>query len=262
MKIIFLGATIFSKNILEALLKEYYQISAIFSIPKEFSISYSTKKVRNINYHDLRIIAKENKIPYYSVESKVGKKLTDYYDVIKDIDPDVILVMGWYYMIPKKIRDLAKYGAWGIHASLLPDYAGGAPLVWAIINGEEETGVTLFRLDDGVDDGDIIKQKEFKIEFKDTIKEVYDKATIASKEILIESLNNIDKINFIKQDKSKIKVYPQRKPEDGEIDFDKNGIDIYNFIRAQAPPYPGAYFITKDNRKIIIERVRIEENGI
>ena len=62
------------------------------------------------------------------------------------LKPDVILALGWYYIVPKSIRDIPKYGAWGIHASLLPEYAGGAPLVWSIINGEK-TEVTLFRMD-------------------------------------------------------------------------------------------------------------------
>ena len=72
-----------------------------------------------------------------------------------------MLILGWFYKVPKSIRDLSKLGAWGIHASLLPKYAGGSPLTWAIINGEKQTGITLFRLDDGIDDGDIISQKNF-----------------------------------------------------------------------------------------------------
>lgn len=152
-------------------------------------------------------------------------------------------------MLPKSTRELTRYGAWGIHASLLPKYAGGAPLNWAIINGEKETGVTLFRMDDGVDDGDIISQKSFLIEFEDTINEIYQKATIASKEILNEVLLNIDNIKFKPQDKRKIEIYPQRKPDDGEIDLSKTSIEIYNFIRAQSSPYPGAFIKTVDGKK-------------
>lgn len=235
-----MGTTKFSESMLTYLLMNNFKIETIFTIPEEFYISYSSRKIKNYNYANLKYVAKKHKINIYEVES-TSKKITNYYEVIKKIGPDVILVLGWYYMVPKIIRDLAKYGTWGIHASLLPKYAGGAPLVWAIINGERETGVTLFKLDDGVDDGDIIAQKSFSIEFKDTIKEVYQKAIKASKEILIEALNNIDKIKFKPQDKSKIEVYPQRKPEDGKIDLTKTVMEIYNFIRAQTKPYPGAY---------------------
>jgi methionyl-tRNA formyltransferase len=207
----------------------------------------------------LEIIAKKNNIPCYYIESsESGKKTNDYFDVINEIKPDVILIMGWYYMVSKKIRDIAIYGTWGIHASMLPNYAGGAPLVWAIINGESETGVTLFKLEDGVDDGDIIEQEIIIIEDTDSIKEVYEKVTIVSKTILLNSLKNISKIVFKPQDKSRIKVFPQRKPQDGELDLTKPARELYNFIRAQSSPYPGAFIKTSDGKKLIIEKARIE----
>jgi methionyl-tRNA formyltransferase len=256
---IFFGCTNYSKSLLSFLIQNNLFPLAIFSIPEEFNISYSASKVKNTNYANLSEIANQHKIPFYIVDSIDGIKTIDYFDIIRSYNADLILVLGWYYMVPKKIRDLAKYGAWGIHASLLPKYAGGAPLNWAIINGETETGVTIFRMEDGVDDGDIIDQKSFIIEFEDTIKEVYHKATLASKELLLKALLNIQSVEFKKQEKSRIEIYPQRKPSDGEIDFQKPAIDIYNFIRAQSDPYPGAFFKTIDGKKIIIEKARIAE---
>jgi len=257
-KFAFFGATNYSKELLIFLIENNFIPSIIFSIPQEFNISYSSKKVKNTNYANLKELADKYAISYYEVDSLEGKKIKDYENIIKKSNLDLILVLGWYYMIPKNIRELTKFGAWGIHASLLPKYAGGAPLNWAIINGEKETGVTLFRMEDGVDDGDIIAQKKFSIKYEDTIKEVYKNATIKSKDILIEVLNNINNITFNPQDKSKIEIYAQRNPEDGEIDFSKNAIELYNFIRAQSNPYPGAYFKTNDGKKLIIENVRIE----
>ncbi len=230
----------------------------LFTIPEEFNISYSKTKVRNYTYSNLHEIAEERKIQFYEIEAGTGKKMTDFYDELAKLKPDVILVMGWFYMVPGKIRAMAKHGAWGIHASLLPKYAGGAPLVWAMINGEKETGVSLFRLDDGVDDGDIIEQRSISIAFEDTIREVYQKATVASKEILMHALTNIEQVKYNPQDKSKIEVWPQRKPEDGEINLDWPVEKIYNFIRAQSSPYPGAFIKTSDGRKIIIEKARID----
>jgi methionyl-tRNA formyltransferase len=258
-KVIFLGTTKFSHEILIDLINNGINISALFTIPQEFSISYSKKKVKNFNYVNFEDICKLNNIPCYLIESSEKDKTLDYYyDVFQSVKPDVILVMGWYYMIPKKIRSIAKYGAWGIHASLLPNYAGGAPLVWSIINGEKETGVTLFKLDAGVDDGDIIAQSKIPIEYSDSIKEVYEKVIIESKNILFENLLNIKSVKFKPQDKTKLKIYPQRTPEDGEIDLTKPAEDLYNFIRAQSNPYPGAYIKTIDGKKLIIEKARIE----
>lgn len=252
MRIVFFGCTAYSKELLLDLLEQGTEIVAIFGIPEYFSISYSESKVKNSNYANLEPIAQVNNIPYYEVDSVDGKRTKDYQKVIIDLNPDVILVLGWYYMVPRRIRELAKLGAWGIHASLLPNYAGGAPLVWAIINGEKETGVTLFRMDDGVDDGDIIAQKSFPIKEDDTIKEVYDKAIFESKTILNRVLvKNRDDITFVPQDKSKIKVYPQRKPEDGEINWSWDTKRIKDFIRAQTKPYPGAFTIL-NGKKITI----------
>ena len=254
----FFGATNYSKELLLFLIEKKFIPKAIFAIPKEFSISYSEKKIVNSNYADLKIIAQEYDIPYYEIDSVDNKRTLDYIDIIASLNLDIILVLGWYYMVPKSIREHTKLGAWGIHSSLLPKYAGGAPLNWAIINGEKKTGVTLFRLEDGVDDGDIIAQKSFFIDYEDTIKEVYEKATMASKEILKEVLFNLDNISFKPQNKNKIEVYPQRKPEDGEIDMLKTADEIYNFIRAQSSPHPGAFIRTKHAKKLIIEKARIE----
>lgn len=252
MKIIFLGCTKFSEALLDTLLTmNHINVAAIFTIPREFTISYSDRKVVNSNFADLSILAEKNNIPLYLVDSIEGKRLIDYEEIIISIKPDVILALGWYYMIPKRIRNIAKLGAWGIHASLLPNYAGGAPLVWAIINGEKETGVTLFVLDDGVDDGDIIEQEKILIDENDTIKEVYDKAIIASRSILLKVFDKNYKISFKTQDKNKLKIYPQRKPEDGLIDWSKSPKEIKDFIRAQTRPYPGAYTIIGDKKVII-----------
>lgn len=259
-KIIFLGATKFSEYILDKLLKQKFDIRAVFSIPRHFSISYSNTPVENYNYSNLSNLLVDTQIPFYEIDSGLKNgKLIDHYKIINEIEPDVILVMGWYYMVPKEIRDLPKFGSWGIHASLLPDYAGGAPLVWAMINGEEKAGVTLFRLGSGVDDGDIISQHEIKIEHEDTIKEVYEKATNTSVDLLVDALTSPEAIEYKVQDKTKIKVYPQRTPQDGEIDLTWPSHQIYNFIRAQSAPYPGAFIRTSDGKKIVIEKARVED---
>ena len=259
LKIVFLGCTKFSEEILSELISKVdnVEIKVIFSTPKKFKISYSKKKVENFNYSNLEEIAKVNNIDYYQINHDKGEKITDFYKTILSVKPDIILVMGWYYMVPKKIREIAKLGAWGIHASLLPNYAGGAPLVWAMINGEKKTGVSLFKLENGVDDGDIISQKEFDINDNDNISDVYEKAIKVSKKILRELLSTTKDYKFIPQDKSKIKIHPQRKPEDGKIDFNWSSDKIHDFIRAQTKPYPGAFFII-NGKKITIWDAKIE----
>lgn len=258
MRVAFLGCTKYSEELLINIIKnKQVEIVAIFSIPEQFNISYSESPVTNSNFADMEIHAKELNVPFYYIGSEKGKRLQDHLELIKHLNPDVILVLGWYYMVPESVRVLAKLGAWGIHASMLPNYAGGAPLVWSIIEGQTSTGVTLFKLEDGVDNGDIILQEEFPILFEDSIREVYQKATNSSINILNKAFLLGNKNIFTKQDAGKIKVYPQRSPHDGLIDFSKSALNIYNFIRAQSAPYPGAFFLTGDNKKIIIEKARI-----
>jgi methionyl-tRNA formyltransferase len=262
-RISFFGATKFSEYLLNKLLElNNIEVVSVFYIPEMFSISYSSAPVKNSNYADLKSISQFHNISSYEVDSVSGKRIQDYESIIKNQNLDVILVLGWYYMVPKSIRNLSKLGAWGIHASMLPNYAGGAPLVWAIINGEKETGVTLFKLNDGVDDGDIISQKSISIEDNDTILEVYEKAKYISAIILEEVLTNIDKIKFLPQDKSKIQVFPQRKPEDGVIDWSKNTKQIKDFIRAQSKPYPGAYTIIGDKKVVIWDATIIDLDNL
>lgn len=258
MKGVFLGCTKFSEEILKELIKiQTFEVQAIFSIPEYFDISYSEEKVKISNYCDLKKYAEELKVPYFLINSSEGSRITDHIDIIKKLETDVILVMGWYYMVPDKIRKLAKFGAWGLHASLLPKYAGGAPLVWAIINGEKKTGVSLFKLDNGVDNGDLIKQIQFSIDENDNIKTIYQKATKASKKIVKDTLSKPENLLFTPQDQSKIEVWPQRSPSDGEIDWELSPKQIKDFIRAQTKPYPGAWTIINE-KKITIWDADIE----
>lgn len=257
MKIIFLGATTYSLELLNAMIDQGFKPGMIFGIPERFNISYDQNEVKNYNYANLEEKARQEGIMYHKVNGESGNKLEDFHDSIRSYKPDVILVLGWYYKVSRKIRELARFGAWGIHASLLPDYAGGAPLVWAIINGEKETGVTLFQLDEGMDSGDIIDQECFSIGTEDSIKLVYQKATEVSKTILFKALRNITHLAPRKQDLSRRHIFPQRNPEDGEIDLSWPAERIFNFIRAQSPPYPGAFIRTIDGGRIIIEKAKL-----
>jgi methionyl-tRNA formyltransferase len=250
MRIVFLGANKIGYKCCKFIIeKNIADIVGILTIPKIFNISYSNTPVKNYLYKNFHIFESKYGIPVI----EVTKKMNQYQDTIKILKPDFILVIGWYYMVPKSIRDLAPLGCAGIHASLLPNYRGGAPLVWSIINGEKKTGVTFFYLSDGVDNGDIIAQEEFIITKRDNINKILNKAEKASINILKNYLPLIaeGKAPRIQQNNSLATIYPQRKPEDGKIDWSKSIFEIYNFIRAITKPYPGAFTFI-ENEKIII----------
>jgi methionyl-tRNA formyltransferase len=257
MKIIFFGATTMGykccRLILESPLAE---VASIFTIPKEFNISYSNTPVTNVNYADFKSLGKEFGVPVVEITGKIS----DYTNKVAEYSPDFLLIAGWYHMIPAAMRALAPKGCAGFHASLLPKYRGGAPLVWSIINGESETGVSFFYLEDRVDSGDIIAQRKFAIEETDTIRELINKTTDASLQMVKEYLPMIaaGTAPRIRQDESIATTVPQRKPEDGLIDWTWDIKRIKNFIRAQTKPYPGAYTII-EGKKITIWNAEIAE---
>lgn len=250
MNIVFFGATELGYECCELLLSNGEAITGIFTMPREFNISYSPgKPVNNILFKDFNELGRKYNIPVITVNGK----LKSYQDDLKLMNPDLLLVVGWYYMLPDAMISIAKKGAVAIHASLLPAYRGNAPLVWAIINGEKESGVSLFYLTGGVDEGDVIAQEKFSIDESDTIRDVLTKAKISSKKLLTENIIKLatNTARALPQDHSKATIFPKRSPEDGKIDWSWDVQKIKNFIRAQTKPYPGAFTIIS-NKKITI----------
>ena len=250
MRIVFFGASELGYDCCENLIISEHSIVGIFTIEQEFNISYSPDKpVKNYLFKDFKELGRKYNIPVYVVNGN----LNNYFNELENLRPEFILAVGWYYMIPKKMLALAEKGGAGIHGSLLPKYRGNAPLVWALINGETETGVSFFYFADGVDEGDIIAQEKFIIEENDTISEVLDKLKFASIKVLNINIPLIENGNAPRftQDHSNATIFPKRSPEDGEINWNWGSIQIKNFIRAQTKPYPGAFTFIK-NKKVII----------
>jgi methionyl-tRNA formyltransferase len=233
------------------------EVVGIFSIPREFRISWSATSVSNVQYKGFEGLAERQSIPLIYVEKKMSDP--EYKEWLQRLRPDILIVVGWYYMLPRSLRDLAPLGAVGLHASLLPKYRGGAPLVWAVINGETRAGVSLFHFGDGVDEGDLIGQADFDIAVEDDIADVLNKASQASVSLVHEfvPLLGTGKASRIRQDHSHATTVPQRRPEDGRIDWSAGTAkQIYDWVRAQTRPYPGA-FTALGQEKITIWKASI-----
>ena len=217
-------------------------IKGVVSAPRKFEISYSPKGVDNILHTDFSSYCKDSNIPFYEIKSMKGSMSDpDLFNKLNDWEPDYFIVVGWYHMITKKIRDLAP--AFGLHASLLPNYSGGAPLVWSLINDEKEAGISFFQLMNGVDNGPIVGQKSTDILETDDISTLYRRIEGLGVSLLAENLPGLllRKENFVIQDEINRVIYPQRSPDDGEINWDLNSRQVWNFVRAQTNPYPGAF---------------------
>jgi methionyl-tRNA formyltransferase len=159
--------------------------------------------------------------------------------------PETDYIFSFYYrrMLPKSVLDKARLGAYNMHGSLLPKYRGRAPVNWAILCGEKETGATLHEMTEKPDAGGIVDQEAVPIGPDDQAVDVFRKVTIAAEEVLRRSMAGIlaGKVKLKAQDLSKGSYFGGRRPEDGRIDWSKSAQEVHNLVRAVAPPYPGAF---------------------
>lgn len=172
---------------------------------------------------------------------------------LRQLCPDLIFVIGWSQLLGREVLAIPPGGVIGFHPTLLPKGRGRAPIPWTLIHGIQRSGATLFYLDEGVDSGDIIGQREFDIGIEDTAEIVYQKAVA----ILVELLHTYfpllmqGRASRTPQDHHRATYWSQRRPKDGWIQWKRPRLDVYNWVRGLTHPYPGA-FTSFEGRKLII----------
>jgi methionyl-tRNA formyltransferase len=188
----------------------------------------------------------------YDVIQPVSIKDKDFFDTIVRLKPDIFIVVAYGHILPRNILAIPKTGVINLHASLLPKYRGSAPIQWAIINGEKETGVTTMLLDEGMDTGDILLSSKAKITKVDTSATLHDRLSVLGADLLIKTLKAFENndINPIAQDHTNATYAPLLKKGDGRIVWEKNAEHIASFIRG-VTPWPGA-FTFQDNKRLKI----------
>lgn len=251
LKVVFMGTPLFSVNILNALANNYDVVLVVTS-PDAY---VGRKKV--LTPCPVKRRAIELGIP---VSSPV-KVCADYEDIL-NAKPDVIITCAYGQIVSKDILDIPKYGCINIHASLLPKYRGGAPIHYALINGEEETGVTLMYMDEGMDTGDMLVSERIKIEDNDNIEILSDKLSVLGSKMIVNYLEDIinGKIVGVKQDNDKATFARIIKRSDEHLDFNVSNRDVYNKFRALSPsPLPN--FIMDDTEIKIAECELSDEEG-
>ncbi len=161
---------------------------------------------------------------------------------LRDLQPDLMVVVAYGQILPKSVLNIPKYGAINVHASLLPKYRGAAPIAWAILKGEKVTGVTTMVMDEGMDTGDILLQAEVPIGSDDTCQTLHDRLASLGSRLLVETLERMKQGNIqpIPQDHSKATNAPPLKKEDGHIDWKRDADEIDRQVRA-LNPWPGAF---------------------
>lgn len=194
------------------------------------------KKIKSSAVKDF---ATENNLP---VLQPVNLKSTDFVDQLKKLSPDVFVVVA-FRMLPKVVWEIPKYGTFNLHASLLPQYRGAAPINWAIINGETKTGVTTFFIDEKIDTGKIILREEVEIGPRESAGELHDKLMEAGAKLIVETLSLIseNKTEALEQQAGgNLKSAPKLSPENTKLDLEKPLQYIYDHIRG-LNPYPVAW---------------------
>ena len=188
------------------------------------------------------------------IETLVSEDMHPLRERISVISPEFIFSFYYRRMLPPEVLSLAKRGAFNMHGSLLPKYRGRAPVNWAILKGESETGATLHEMVAKPDAGRIVDQERVPIGPDETAAEVFAKVSDAAETVLKRSLPYLlaGTASLKKQDLSKGSYFGGRRPEDGRIDWSKSALEIHNLVRAVAPPYPGAF---TDQMKIFRTRV-------
>lgn len=234
MKVVFMGTPDFAVPSLEALIEEDYNVVGVVTQPDR---PKGRKKV--LTPPPVKEAALKYELPILQPE-----KLKHSAELEKLIEwaPDLIVTAAFGQILPQEVLQLPALGCINVHASLLPKYRGGAPIHQAIIDGEEETGVTIMYMVQALDAGDILTQVKIPIEEEDDVASMFEKLSIAGAQLLEETMSMLvqGKLQPIPQDESQVIYAPNIKREDEEIDWQKDGKAIYNHIRGLRP-FPGAF---------------------
>lgn len=231
-KIVFMGTATFSQAVLEKLIAENYDIAMVVTQPDR-----KVGRKKQIKMPEVKEVALEHQIPVFQPE----KIKTDYQPII-DMQPDLIITAAYGQLIPQEVLDVPRLGCINVHASLLPKYRGGAPVHYAILNGDEKTGVTIMYMVKKMDAGNIIYQKETPIQPDETVGELYNRLSDLGAEALMEALPEIiaQTNASTKQDESLVSYAPVITREQEKINFARPAQVVHNQIRG-LNPWPGAY---------------------
>ncbi len=252
-KTIFMGTSKLASPILSKLIEEKYQVVAIVTKADK---KIGSKSKRKTAFNPIKEIASENNILLLQPE-----KITDeFVQEIKNLNPDLIVVTSYGKIIPEELLNIPKYNCLNAHVSLLPKLRGASPVQNAVLEGLSETGVTIMKMDVGMDDGDIIAQEKIEIQENETAEELSARIFPLGAEKLIEILPDWieGKIEVEKQSESEATFCKILKREDGKVEWNKSAQEIYNQFRAFTP-WPGIFtFWNKAENK----QVRIKLNTI
>jgi len=245
MRVLFMGTSNFAVPSFEKLISEKFDIVGVVTQPDRPS-----GRGRKLQASPIKLIAKKNKLNIFQPEKVREKSVVSQ---LKRLEPDVIVVIAFGQILPRAILDIPSSGCFNIHPSLLPKYRGAAPIQWALINGETETGITIMLLDEGEDTGDIILQKRSEIDPETDAILLYQQLGNFAPNLLIHVLRrSIDQLPMTQPQENSLATYaPQLTKEHGNVNWNKSAVEILNLVRGTAI-WPQAHAFLRDNLHIKI----------
>ena len=256
MKVVFFGTPDFAVASLKAINEcmDHSIVGVVTSVDKPAGRGKKLRSSAVKNYaaeHKLHLLQPEN------------LKSNEFTSQLHDLSADIFVVVA-FRMMPKSIWSIPKHGTFNLHASLLPQYRGAAPINWAIINDEKETGVTTFLIDEKIDTGNILLSQKINIEKEDNAGSLYDKLMTIGKELVLETLNCIESgvIKPIKQHVKdlELKTAPKLNKENTRINWKKEAKEINSLIKGLSP-YPSAWCQIKLNDRLLNFKIFRAETG-
>ena len=244
MKIVFMGTPDFAVNVLQGLIDNNYDVVGVVSQPDK-----EVGRKRILTPTPVKEVALKYNIPVFQ-PVKIRKEFDD----ILALEPDLIVTCAYGQIIPKEILDYPRLGCINVHGSLLPKLRGGAPIHHAIMDGLEETGITIMYMDVSMDSGDIISQRSIPITDSDNVGILWDKLSLLGRDLLIDTLPSIiDGTNDrIKQDESLVTFGYNVRREEEHLDFNNTSRCVFNHIRG-LNPWPSAYAVLDDQEMKIYD---------
>lgn len=251
MNIVFMGSPEFAVPALEALHQSSHTILSVVS---------GNDKRRGRNSKPVPTAVKKRALELgLNTFDTDTLKSDDVYEYLNKLSPDLIVVVA-FKILPERLLEIPTHGAVNIHASLLPKYRGAAPIHWAVINGEKETGITIFKLDQGVDTGKVILKESIDISQNETTGSVYKRLMKLGAESIVPVVDQLEEgtATFQTQNDEEATGAPKLYKENTRIDFEQSAEQIHNFVRG-LNPFPSAW-TTLDGQKFTLHETRVAEN--
>lgn len=239
MNIVFMGTPDFSIPSLKILFESKHKILAVVTQPDK-----ERGRGQKVSFTSVKQFAVDNSIPVYQPEKLKGN--SEFVEQMKSLQPDLFVVVA-FRILPKEVFDIPKYGSFNLHGSYLPKYRGAAPIQWALIKGENETGLTTFKLAEKVDTGNIYLQEKLPIYTEDNFESLHDRMSERGAKMVFNTVNLIESGNYeLKpQDNSLASPAPKITKDICLIDWNKSATEIHNLVRGLSP-HPAAYFLFKE----------------